>query len=95
MESLRHRPYSMPHRSPQPFSGEQHVRPPQIRPLHARGLAGPHLAGQGHHPGAALVQRGSARRQSGAHRAHVGDAEEAHVRPVGGSGLQGDFYNIK
>ena len=52
--------------------------------------AGPHLARQGDHRGAALALDRPARRQPGAHRPDEPGAEDDDVRPPGPDGLQGD-----
>ena len=68
--------------APMPF---HHYRPFTPDPA-----AGSHVAVPGDHPGAALVQRGPARRQPGPDRSDGPGAQAAHVRPAGAVRLQGD-----
>ena len=66
---------------------------PPLRPVPGpdhRRTAGPHLAGQGHHQGPALVRRGPARRQPGPDRPDEPGPQDEDVRPAGPHGLQGD-----
>ena len=59
-----------------------------------RRSAGPHMAVQTHHTGPRLVRGGPARRQPGTGGPHVARTQTAHVRAVGGHGLQGDRSRI-
>ena len=53
-------------------------------------LRRPHLAGQGHRPGAAVVRGRPARRQPGPDRPDEPGPQAPHVRAAGRDGLQGD-----
>ena len=83
----------------EPSSGStvRHQHPARERHAHralprlrADRPAGPHLAGQPHHAGAAVALHRPARRQPGPHRPDDARTQDEDVRAPGPDGLQGD-----